>query len=94
MYISSYSLKSVDPLSHDFSHRIIRVLIDRADFVILSYCKISLLRTKKIILRDEKGSGPRCVAPRDSSNYLPFKCGNKDFFLEINFENINNNGFY
>ena len=29
----SYSKKSVDPLSHDFSHRIIRVLIGRADFV-------------------------------------------------------------
>ena len=29
----SYSKKSVDPLSHDFSHRIIRVLIGRADFI-------------------------------------------------------------
>ena len=28
----SYSLISVDPLSHDFSHRIIRVFIGRADF--------------------------------------------------------------
>ena len=51
-----------------------------------------IILKRKLILRDEKSYGPRCVAPRDSNQYLHSDAILNIFFL-INFKNKNNNDF-
>ena len=58
-----------------------------------TYLKISPSRTKeKFVSRDEKGSGLRYVALRDSNQYL-HSDAILNFFFDVNFENKKNNDF-